>query len=61
MRSGGGRSRAGTAVAGTVILFAVTGVTTMVTVSRNLGQTLIGGAVIEAVALTLFWRRKPIG
>ncbi len=48
-------------MAGTVILFAVTGVTTMVTVSRNLGQTLIGGAVIEAVALTLFWRRKPIG
>ena len=48
-------------MAGAVILFAVTGVTTMVTVSRNLGQTLIGGAVIGAVALTLFWRRKPIG
>jgi hypothetical protein len=60
MRRRGGRSRAGRALAATVILFAVTGMITMVTVSRNLGNTLIGGAVIGGVALLAFQSpRKP--
>jgi len=47
------------ALAATVILFAVTGVITMVTISRDLGHTLIGGAVVGAVALVVFLPRKP--
>ena len=59
MRSGGDQSRAGMALAAAVILLALTGAITMVTVSRNLGHTLIGGAVVGAVALLALRSRKP--
>lgn len=47
-----------------VVLLAVAGVTVMVTVSRNLGHTLIGGAVIGACVLgpvsSRYARRKRL-
>jgi hypothetical protein len=58
MRSGGDRPKAGMAVSVAVVLFAVTGVIMMITGSGSLSQTLIGGSVVGAVALSVFWRPK---